>query len=58
MFYIHVFFKMNLYITLTAELMKRSLYATYVDKDTGKEQLEEKFPEAKEITLRQHNFQW
>lgn len=38
--------------------MKRSLYATYVDKDTGKEQLEEKFPEAKEITLRQHNFQW
>ncbi|XP_053392709.1 heterogeneous nuclear ribonucleoproteins A2/B1-like isoform X2 [Mercenaria mercenaria] len=41
-----------------AEKMKRSLFATYVDKDTGKDQLVEKFPEAKEITLRQHNFQW
>lgn len=40
------------------DLVKRSIFATYVDKDTGKEQLEEKFPEAKEITLRQHNFQW
>ncbi|KAL4240252.1 hypothetical protein ACF0H5_001046 [Mactra antiquata] len=41
-----------------AEKLKRSLFATWVDKDTGKASLEEKFPEAKEITLRQHNFQW
>lgn len=38
--------------------MKRSLFATYVDKDTGKDSLTEKFPDAKEIVLRQHNFQW
>lgn len=44
--------------SISAEKMKRSLFATYVDKDTGKDQLTEKFPEAKEITLRQHNFQW
>lgn len=41
-----------------AEKMKSSLFATYVDKDTGKDQLTEKFPEAKAITLRQYNFQW
>jgi len=38
--------------------MRRSLYATFVDKDTGRESLVEKFPEAKEIIVRQHNFQW
>ena len=40
------------------EKMKRSLFATYVDKDTGKDSLVEKIPDAKEIVLRQHNFQW
>lgn len=40
------------------DLQRRSLYATYVDKDTGKDSLTEKFPEAKTITVSQHNFQW
>ncbi|KAH3871032.1 hypothetical protein DPMN_034226 [Dreissena polymorpha] len=37
---------------------KKSIYATFVDKDTGRASLVEKFPEAKEISVRQHNFQW
>lgn len=41
-----------------AELQKRSIYATYVDKDTGKDSLVEKFPEAKVVTMAQYNFQW
>ncbi|WAQ96716.1 hypothetical protein MAR_029406 [Mya arenaria] len=40
------------------EKLKRSLFATFVDKDTGRDSLVEKFPEAKDITVRQHNFQW
>jgi len=52
------FFDVKTLHYVTEEKMRRSLYATFVDKDTGRESLVEKFPEAKEIIVRQHNFQW